>query len=130
MRVHPLSSQCDAILTNTPRCSIICAVPSDAFRSAAASGNKQIAMDMLLSGERANVNAHAHKGRTCLHWAGYYGMTRLAELLLCRSYSHIDVLNNGDTATILATKMNDASAAMLMIGAGRSVTDVGNLDKC
>ena len=48
------------------------------------------AMDMMLSDERANVNAHDIKGRTCLHWTGTYGMTRLAELLLCRADSHID----------------------------------------
>ena len=76
----------------------ICTVPSDAFTSAVASGNEQVAMDMLLSGERANVNAHDSKGRTCLHWAGNYGMTRLAELLLCRADIHVDVLDdNGDT---------------------------------
>ena len=47
-------------------------------------------------------------------------MTRLAELLLCRADIHIDVLDdNGDTATILAAKMNDTSVAMLMLGAGR-----------
>ena len=106
----------------------ICTVPSDAFTSAAASGNKQVAMDMLLSDERANVNEHDNKGRICLHWTGNCGMTRLAELLLCRADSHIDVLDdNGDTATILAMKKNDASVAMLMLGAGRNVTVVGEL---
>ena len=95
---------------------------------AAASGNEQVAMDMLLSDERANVNAHDNKGRTCLHWAGNYSMTHLAELLLGRADIHIDVLDdNGDTATILAAKMNDASVAMLMLGAGCSVTVVGEL---
>ena len=89
---------------------------SDAFTSAAASGNKQVAMDMLLSDDRANVNAHEYNGRTCLHWTENYGMTRLAEVLLCRADIHIDVLDdNGDTATILAAKMNDASVAMLML---------------
>ena len=72
----------------------ICTVPSNAFTSAAASGNKQVAMDMLLSDERANVNAHDNKGWTCLHWTGNCGMTRLAELLLCRADSHIDVLDD------------------------------------
>ena len=74
----------------------ICTVPSDAFTSAAASGNKQVAMDMLLSDERANVNAHDNKGRICLHWTGNCGMTRLAELLLCRADSHIEVLDDED----------------------------------
>ena len=38
----------------------------------------------------------------------------------------LDVLDdNGDTATILAAKKNHASVAMLMLGAGRSVTVVG-----
>ena len=47
-------------------------------------------------------------------------MTRLAELLLCRADIHIDVLDdNGDTTTILAAKMNDASVAIMMLGAGR-----------
>ena len=87
-----------------------------------------VGMDMLLSDERANVNAHDNKGRVCLHWTGNCGMMRLAELLLCRADSHIDVLDdNGDTATILAAKMNDASVAMLMLGAGRNVTTVGEL---
>ena len=55
-------------------------------------------------------------------------MTRLAELLLCRADSYIDVLDdNGDTATTLAAKKNDAFVAMLMLGAGRSVTVVGEL---
>ena len=106
----------------------ICTVPSDAFTSAAASGNKQVAMDMLLSDERANFNAHDSKGRIRLHWTGNCGMTRLAELLLGRADSHIDVLDDkGDTATILAAKMTDASVAMLMLGAGRNVTIVGEL---
>ena len=101
-------------------------MPSDTFTSAAASGNEQVAMDMLFSDERAN--AHDNKGRTCLHWAENYGMTRLAELLLCRTDIHVDVLDdNGDTATILAAKMNDASVAMLMFGAGRSETVVSEL---
>ena len=69
----------------------ICTVPSDAFTLAAASGNKQVAMDVLLSDERANVNAHDNKGRICLRWTGNCGMTRLAELLLYRADSHIDV---------------------------------------
>ena len=73
-------------------------MPSDAFTSAAASGNEQVAMDMLLSDERAKVNAHDNKGRICLHWAWKYGMTRLAELLLCRTDIHIDIIDdNGDT---------------------------------
>ena len=106
----------------------MCTVPSDAFISAAASGNKQVAMDMLFSDDRANVNAHDNKGRICLHWTMNCGMMRLAELLLCRADSHIDVLDdNGDTATILAAKMNDASVAMLMLGDGRNVTTVGEL---
>ena len=55
-------------------------------------------------------------------------MMRLAELLLCRADSHIDVLDdNGDKATIVAAKVNDASVAMLMLGAGRNVTTVGEL---
>ena len=106
----------------------ICTVSSDAFTSAAASGNEQVAMDMLLSDERANVTAQDNKGLTCLHWAGNCGMTRLAELLLGRADSHIDVLDDsGDTATIQAAKKNDASVAMMMLGAGRSVTVVGEL---
>ena len=85
-------------------------------------------MDMLLSDERANVNAHENKGRTCLHWAENYGMTRFVELLLCQADIHIDVLDdNGDTASILAAKMNDASVAMLMLGLGSSVKVVGEL---
>ena len=35
--------------------------------------------------------------------------------------------DNGDTATILAAKMNDAYVAMLMLGAGRSLTVVDEL---
>ena len=87
-------------------------MPSDAFTSAATSGNTQVAIDMLLSDERASVNAHDNKGRTCLHWAGNYGMTRLAELLLCWADIHIDVLDdNGDMATILAANMIHAYVA-------------------
>ena len=37
--------------------------------------------------------------------------------------------DNGDTVTILATKMTDASVAMLMLGAGRNVTIVGELEQ-
>ena len=40
-------------------------------------------MDMLLSDDRVNVNMRDKMGRPCLHWAGNYGMSRLAELLLC-----------------------------------------------
>ena len=49
-----------------------------------------------------------------------------AELLLCRADSHIDVLHdNADTAMILAAKMNHASVATLLLGAGRSAGVVG-----
>ena len=79
-------------------------VPSDAFTSAAASGNEQVAMDTM--------SAPTLMHMTCLHRAGNCGMTRLAELLLCRADIHIDVLDdNGDTSTIQAAKMNDASVA-------------------
>ena len=55
-------------------------------------------------------------------------MRRLGELLLCRADIHIYVLDdNGDMATIMAAKMNDASVAMLMLGARRSLTVIGEL---
>ena len=71
------------------RAPAISTVSRDAFTSPAASGNEQIAIYMLLSHERANVNAYDNKGRTYLHWAKNYGMTRLAELLLCMADIHI-----------------------------------------
>ena len=55
-------------------------------------------------------------------------MTRLAELLLCRADIHIEVSDdNGDTAIILAAKMNHASVAMLVLVAVFSATVVGEL---
>ena len=73
------SPACATLKPLTPpdvRSPTICTVPSNAFTSVAASGNEQVAMDMLLSDERANVNAHDNKGRTRVHWTGNYGMTR------------------------------------------------------
>ena len=108
----PASATLKSLTPPDVRSPTISNVPSDAFTSAAASGNEQVAMDMLLSDERANINTHDNKGRRYLHWTGNYGMTRLAELLLCRADIYIDVFDdNGDTATILAAKMNDASVA-------------------
>ena len=100
----------------TTRSVRVSAVSNNAFISAASSSNEQVVMDMLLSNNRVNVNMRDKMRRICLHWAGNYGMARLAELLLYRTNTHMDILDdNGDTATILPVKTEHASVAMLML---------------
>ena len=83
-------------------------------------------MDMLLSNNRVNVNMRDKMRRICLHWAGNYGMARLAELLLYRTNIHMDIVDdNGDTETILPAKMEHASVVMLMLDAGCCAAVVG-----
>ena len=74
----PASATLKPLTPSDVRATTISTVPSDALISAAASGNEQVAMAMLLSDERANVKAHNNKCRTCLHWAGNSCMTYLA----------------------------------------------------
>ena len=89
-----------------------------ALISAADANHERFALE-LLSVSCADVNVRGDAGRTCFHWAGYHGMTRLASALLHRRGTDKELHDeHGDTAVILAAKMAHAEVASLMLVAG------------
>ena len=102
---------------------------NSALISAADANNQRFALD-LLSVSCADVNARGDADRTCLHWAGYHGMARMATALLCRSGTEKELRDeHGDTAAILATKMSHAEVASLMLVAGCDAAARGALGR-
>ena len=94
------------------------AAGNTAVVAAATAAHERFATE-LLSDSRVDASARGDVTRTCLHWAGQRGMAQLATALLHRSDVDRDAADaQGDTAAILAAKLEHALVARLMLDAG------------